>query len=136
MASEEGDIPDLAKSAGFLTLSAQLSRDAVDRVVNILRRELAAGRDPKYLAGELQRNLPDYDAHSQQLLMQLGAQTPIADDFPASLVAASDALKANTLELKLTRAPEGINLFSLVFHQNGLWLITEFEGTRCVLKQV
>lgn len=136
MASEEGDIPDLAKSAGFLTLSAQLSREAVDRVVNILRRELAAGRDTSYLANELQRNLPDYDAHSRQLLMQLGGQTPIADDFPANVVASSEAVKANTVELKLTRTPEGINLFSLVFHKNGLWLITEFEGTRCILKQV
>jgi hypothetical protein len=136
MASEEGDIPDLAKSAGFLTLSAQLSREAVDRVVNILRRELTAGRDAAYLADELQRNLPDYDAHSRGLLMQMGSQSPIADDFPASLVASSNPMKANTLELKLTRAPEGINLFSLVFHKNGLWLITEFEGTRCVLKQV
>lgn len=136
MASEEGDIPDLAKSAGFLTLSAQLSREAVDRVVNILRRELAAGRDTSYLANELQRNLPDYDAHSRQLLMQLGGQTPIADDFPANVVASSEAVKANTVELKLTRTPEGINLFSLVFHKNGLWLITEFEGTRCILKKV
>lgn len=136
MASEEGDIPDLAKSAGFLTLSAQLSREAVDRVVNILRRELAAGRDTSYLANELQRNLSDYDAHSRQLLMQLGAQAKIADDFPADLVASSEAVKANTVELKLTRTPEGINLFSLVFHKNGLWLITEFEGTRCILKKV
>jgi len=136
MASDEGDIPELAKSAGFLTLSAQLSREAVDRVVNIVRRELANGRSPSFLAKELQKNLPDYDAHSRQILMQLGAQTKIADDFPPDLVASTEAVKSNTIELKLTRVPEGISLFSLVFHKNGLWLITEFEGTRCVMKQV
>lgn len=136
MASDEGDIPELAKSAGFLTLSAQLSREAVDRVVSILKRELAAGRSASYLAKELQKNLPDYDAHSRQILMQLGAGVKPADDFPADAVLACEPVKANTIELKLARMPEGLGLFTLVSYKNSLWLITEFDGSRCVLKQV
>lgn len=134
--ADECEIPELTKSAGFLTLSAQLSREAVDRVVDILRREMKAGRSATFLAGELQKNLPDYDDHSRALLIQLGTQAKIKDDFAADTIASSTEVKENTLELKLIRAPEGINLFSLVFHKNGLWLVTEFNGNRCVLKQV
>jgi hypothetical protein len=136
MRTGDEDIPELAKSAGFLTLSAQLSREAVDRVVGILRKELANGRSASFLAKELQKSLPDYDDHSRQLLMRMAAGTKLAEDFPGDAVESSAAVKSNTLELTLKRAPEGISLFSLVHHQNGLWLVTEYSAGRCVLKQV
>jgi hypothetical protein len=136
MQNGDDDLPELAKSAGFLTLSAQLSREAVDRVVSILRKELANGRSASFLAKELQKNLSDYDDHSRQILMQMANGTRLAEDFPGDVIESSAAVKSNTLELSLKRAPEGISLFSLVNHQNGLWLVTEYSAGRCVLKQV
>lgn len=134
--TDECEIPELSESAGFLTLSAQLSRGAVDRVVAILQRELKAGRSAAFLLDELKKSLPDYDDHSRALLMQLGAGTQPKDDFPESIIATRVMIKDNTVELKLTRVPGGISLFSLVSHKNGLWLVTEFANSRCVLKQV
>ena len=136
MPNGDDELPELAKSAGFLTLSAQLSREAVDRVVSILQKELANGRSKSFLAKELQKNLSDYDDHSRQILMQMATGTSLMDDFPGDVIESSAAVKSNTLELSLKRAPEGISLFSLVNHQNGLWLVTEYSAGRCVLKQV
>lgn len=132
--ADAGEIPGLSESAGFLTLSAQLSRSAVDRVVKILQRELQSGTSAAYLAEELRKNLPDYDDHSRAILMQLGAGTRLKDDFPN--VSSATNVKDNTLELKLPAMPTGINLFSLVAHRNSLWLVTECADNRCILKQV
>jgi hypothetical protein len=136
MTDGDDPIPGLAESAKFMTLSAQVCKSDVERVTRIIKRETDQGRSPSLLLAELKKSLPDYDDHSRALLMKLGVGAPLTDDFPDSIVESSVAVKANTLELALKSPPADVSLFSLVYHKNTLWLISEFQGNRCVLKQL
>jgi hypothetical protein len=135
MASDAAEIPDF-KEEGVHTIAAQVTRDAVERIVKIIRRERERGQTKKALAGALAKNLADYDEHTRAHLLKLGFDEEIADDFPDSVVANSEQLKANTLVLTLQQPPAGLTLFSLVRHKGQDWLITEFKGNLCTLKQI
>jgi hypothetical protein len=133
MASSEDEVPDLS-AEGVHTIAAQLSRQAVDRIVGIVKRERRRGITENVLRKSLEKNLPDYDKHSLTMLLKLGSDEFVPDDFPADNVAKSERIKDNTLELTLVQIPKDINLFSLVRHQDQEWLVSEARRTTLTLK--
>src|SRR5437016_6211770 len=116
MASDSAEIPDFQEE-GVHTIAAQVTREAVERIIKIIQRERERGQTQKALAKTLAKNLADYDEHTRALLLKLGFDEEIPDDFPDAVVTNSEQLKANTLVLTLTEAPAGLNLFSLVRHK-------------------
>jgi hypothetical protein len=133
MAADNENVDDLSVE-GVHTIAAQLSRQAVDRITGIIRRQRESGVTQQALLKALKKNLPDYDKHSLDLLLKLGGDETPADDFPASIVTHSERVKANTIELTLTSMPTDINLFSLVHHQGEEWLVVEAKNSKCTLK--
>jgi hypothetical protein len=133
MSADHDNIDDLS-AEGIHTIAAQLSRQAVDRIVGIVRKQRQNGVSQQTLLKLLAKNLPDYDKHSLDLLLKLGSAESISDDFPDSNVISNERVKANTVELTLKSMPTEINLFSLVRHQGQEWLVVEAGTGKCTLK--
>ena len=133
MAADNENVDDLS-AEGVHTIAAQLSRQAVDRIAGIIRRQRKAGMTQQALMKALAKNLPDYDKHSLDLLMKIGGDETVPEDFPDSIVTRSERVKANTVELTLSSMPTDINLFSLVHHKGEEWLVVEAKNSKCTLK--
>lgn len=133
MAVDEPEVPDLA-GEGVSTLAAQFTRQAVDRIVGIIRRERARGVSEATLARAMEKNMRDYDEHTRGLLLRLGSGGALPDDFPTAIVTASQQSKPNTLELTLVSIPKDIALYSLVHHGGREWLVVDCKGNQCTLK--
>src|SRR5689334_15301523 len=117
MSSETANVPEF-QDEGPQTLAAQVSRKAADRITGVIKRERARGATRNALAKALAKSLADYDEHTRELLMKLGFEEPIPDDFPDAIIKASERIKENTLVLTLTEIPAGLTLFTLVRHKN------------------
>jgi hypothetical protein len=121
-------------SEGINTLAAQASRQSIDRIVIIIRRERERGVTEKQLGQLLARSLPDYDEHTRKLLLKLGSSADVPDDFPLENVASSQQVKANTIELTVKELPSDITLFTLVRYQGKQWLIVNNKDKSLTLK--
>lgn len=119
---------------GINTLAAQASRQSIERIVTIVRRERERGVTEKQLSQLLARSLPDYDEHTRKLLLKLGSSPDVPDDFPPENVVASQQVKTNTVELTVKELPADITLFTLVRYQGKQWLIVNSKDKSLTLK--
>ncbi|HYF51753.1 MAG TPA: hypothetical protein VEJ63_20220 [Planctomycetota bacterium] len=135
MSADTANVPDFQEE-GMHTLAAQVSRKAADRITAVIKRERARGATRQALVKALAKNLADYDEHTRELLMKMGFEEPIPDDFPDSIVKATEQVKANTIVLTLTEIPAGLTLFTLTQHKNQQWLIVDKKDTTVTLKML
>jgi len=135
MSSDTANVPDFQEE-GMHTLAAQVSRKAADKIVGVIQRERVRGATRQALAKALAKNMADYDDHTRELLLKMGFEEPIPDDFPDAILKASERVKENTVILTLTEFPKGLTLFTLVRHKNLEWLIVDKKDNSVTLKML
>jgi hypothetical protein len=135
MAQEKKTVADLAGlQEGLSTLGAQASQVNMNRILGLIRRELARGVPEERVKEAMDRQLTDYDDHSRGLMLKLARGGAVPDCFPAEMVKESAQIKENTVAVTLASAPPDIALFSIVRYQQKEWLVNECAGNRLVLK--
>ena len=137
MATHDSDIPELESiHEGMGTLSAQTTRNEIDRLTTIIRKQIEKGRSGSDILNAMKQQLPDIDEHTRMRLWQLAVDENIGDDFEAENIESIEQPKPNTIKLTLTDFPPQLSFFSLVRYQGKDWVITASQGRTWILKLV
>lgn len=131
------EVPELVSpEEGFSTLSAQITRQSVDRITTIIRRERQKGTPNEKITRALRNDLSDYDDHTRGLLERLADEGTIADDFKADNVASRVETKPGRVVLTVKENPADLRLYSLVRYLGSEWLVVECREKDWTLKKL
>ena len=131
------EVPELVSpEEGFSTLSAQITRQSVDHITRIIRRQRGKGMSDERITRALARDLSDYDDHTRGLLKRLAGKETVTDDFLPENVVAREEEKPGRVVLTLNQNPEDLNLYSLVRYLGSEWLVVGVRDHQWTLKKL
>lgn len=125
---------ELEDDAGYATLSAQITRRSISKILSKLRAQIQTGTSKSDFLHSKQ--FEDYNQHSREVLFDLAAGEPAGEDFPPNIILRSTPLKPGTQEIELSAIPAGIVLFTLIQHDKHAWLVTDMKGKCFTLKLI
>jgi len=119
---------------GMGTLAAQLTLKSVNTFLEKIEQARSRGVDERELVQALQRELADYDLHTQRRLLQFADGVVIPDDFGPEAVRETVHVKPNTMQVSFNTVPEFLGQYTLVRYLGKDWLTTASDGDTFTFK--
>lgn len=111
-----------------------LTRSQIDRLVEKIKVVRAKGMSESMLMVAMEKDLPDYDSHTLQILRNLATDADTPDDFQSTDVVKVEQPHVGTVSLTLSKSPQDIKLSSLVIFDKKIWYVCGIEGPVWTLK--